>query len=126
MNAPIIAVAPMMDWTDRHCRYLLRLISPQILLYTEMVVAAALLHADPQRWLVYDPQEQPLALQIGGSDPEQLAQCARLGATYGFQEINLNVGCPSPRVSKGRFGACLMREPERVADCVHAMVIQTI
>ncbi len=111
----------MMAWTDRHERYFLRLISPHAKLYTEMVTAAALLHGDAAALLAFDPSEQPLALQLGGSEPQQLAAAARLGAAAGYQEINLNVGCPSPRVSRGRFGACLMQEPQLVADCVAAM-----
>jgi tRNA-dihydrouridine synthase A len=116
-----ISVAPMMDYTDRHCRYLLRLVSPEALLYTEMVTAQALAHGDVERLLGFDPSEHPVALQLGGSDPALLASAARLGAARGYDEINLNVGCPSDRVQSGRFGACLMAEPARVADCVRAM-----
>jgi len=116
-----ICVAPMMDYTDRHCRYLLRLVSPRVLLYTEMVTAQALAHGDVERLLGFDPAEHPVALQLGGSDPRLLAHAARLGAARGYDEINLNVGCPSDRVQSGRFGACLMAEPALVADCVHAM-----
>jgi tRNA-dihydrouridine synthase A len=116
-----ICVAPMMDYTDRHCRYLLRLVSPGALLYTEMVTAQALAHGDVERLLGFDPAEHPVALQIGGSDPALLASAARLGAERGYDEINLNVGCPSDRVQSGRFGACLMAEPTLVADCVRAM-----
>lgn len=116
-----ISVAPMMDYTDRHCRYLLRLVSPGALLYTEMVTAQALAHGDVERLLGSDPSEHPVALQLGGSDPVLLANAARLGAARGYDEINLNVGCPSDRVQSGRFGACLMAEPELVADCVRAM-----
>ncbi len=116
-----IAVAPMMDYTDRHCRYLLRLLSPGALLYTEMVTAQALAHGDVERLLGFDPVEHPVALQLGGSDPALLASAARLGEGFGYDEINLNVGCPSDRVQSGRFGACLMAEPELVADCVRAM-----
>ncbi len=115
------SVAPMMDWTDRHCRYLLRLISANILLYTEMVTTHALLHGDRDRFLRFNNREHPVALQIGGSDPHALADCARLGMDYGYDEINLNVGCPSNRVQSGRFGACLMAEPGLVAECVAAM-----
>ena len=111
----------MMDWTDRHCRYFLRGFSPRMLLYTEMVTAAAILRGDRERLLRHSPEEHPLALQLGGSDPEQLAAAARIGAESGYVEINLNCGCPSDRVHAGAFGACLMREPERVADCVAAM-----
>jgi tRNA-dihydrouridine synthase A len=116
-----ICVAPMMDYTDRHCRYLMRLLSPGALLYTEMVTAQALAHGDVERLLGFDASEHPLALQLGGSDPELLARAARLGAERGYDEINLNVGCPSDRVQSGRFGACLMAEPRLVADCVRAM-----
>jgi len=116
-----ICVAPMMDCTDRHCRYLLRLLSPGALLYTEMVTAQALVHGDVERLLGFDPAEHPVALQLGGSDPRLLAHAARLGAERGYDEINLNVGCPSDRVQSGRFGACLMAEPGLVADCVAAM-----
>ncbi len=116
-----LSVAPMMDWTDRHCRYLHRLLSCHTLLYTEMVTAPAVIHGDRDRLLGFDPVEQPVALQLGGSDPAQLAKATRIGADYGYQEVNLNVGCPSDRVQSGRFGACLMLEPELVADCVAAM-----
>ena len=115
------SIAPMMDWTDRHARYFLRLITREALLYTEMIPLGAILFGDRGRFLAYDPAEQPLALQVGGSDPGQLAEAARIVADAGFCEINLNVGCPSPRVQKGRFGACLMLEPELVAACVSAM-----
>jgi len=117
-----LCVAPMMDYTDRHCRYLLRLLSPRALLYTEMVTAQALAYGDTERLLGFDAFEHPLALQIGGSDPALLAQAARLGEERGYDEINLNVGCPSDRVLAGRFGACLMAEPGHVADCVRAMI----
>ena len=110
-----------MDWTNRHCRYLLRLISKQSLLYTEMVTTGAILNGDCARFLRYDDCEHPLALQLGGSDPQQLAECSRIGEEAGYDEINLNVGCPSDRVQSGRFGACLMAEPALVADCVTAM-----
>jgi tRNA-dihydrouridine synthase A len=116
-----ISVAPMMDYTDRHCRYLLRLVSPGALLYTEMVTAQALAHGDVERLLGFDASEHPVALQLGGSDPVLLARAAQLGAERGYDEINLNVGCPSDRVQSGRFGACLMAEPALVADCVRAM-----
>jgi len=116
-----ISVAPMMDYTDRHCRYLLRLVSPGALLYTEMVTAQALAHGDVERLLGFDASEHPVALQLGGSDPALLATAARLGAARGYDEINLNVGCPSDRVQSGRFGACLMAEPELVAECARAM-----
>jgi tRNA-dihydrouridine synthase A len=116
-----LSVAPMMDYTDRHCRYLLRLLSPHALLYTEMVTAQALVHGDVERLLGYDPGEHPVVLQLGGSDPGLLARAARLGEQYGYDEINLNVGCPSDRVQSGRFGACLMAEPGLVAECLRAM-----
>src|SRR5512143_2364420 len=115
------AVAPMMEWTDRHCRYFLRLISKRTFLYTEMVTAEAVLCGDRERVLGFDPTEHPLALQLGGSDLKKLAAAARVGADYGYDEINLNVGCPSDRVQSGWFGACLMAEPELVGECVAAM-----
>ncbi|HKJ09766.1 MAG TPA: tRNA dihydrouridine(20/20a) synthase DusA [Gammaproteobacteria bacterium] len=121
-NARKLAVAPMMDWTDRHCRYFLRLISRHTWLYTEMVTSGAVLHGDRQRLLGFDPLEHPIALQLGGSEPEELAEAARIGAGFGYDEINLNVGCPSDRVQSGRFGACLMLEPGRVAESVAAMI----
>jgi tRNA-dihydrouridine synthase A len=116
-----ISVAPMMDYTDRHCRYLHRLLSPGALLYTEMVAAQALAHGHLDRLLGFDPAESPVALQIGGSDPALLASAARLGEERGYAEINLNVGCPSDRVQEGNFGACLMAEPQLVSDCLVAM-----
>jgi tRNA-dihydrouridine synthase A len=115
------SVAPMMDWTDRHCRVLHRTLSSKALLYTEMVTTGAVIHGDRQRLLGYDPAEHPVALQLGGSDPVDLAKAAKIGADLGYDEINLNVGCPSDRVQSGRFGACLMREPQLVADCMAAM-----
>ncbi len=115
------SVAPMMDWTDRHCRAFHRAFSRRALLYTEMVTAPAVLHGDRDRLLGFDDLEHPVALQLGGSEPEALARAARIGADYGYDEINLNVGCPSDRVQSGRFGACLMREPELVAECMAAM-----
>jgi tRNA-dihydrouridine synthase A len=111
----------MLDWTDRHCRFFLRLLTQHTLLYTEMVTTGAMLQGDRERLLAYDPAERPLALQVGGSDPEQLAQCARIAADWGYDEVNLNVGCPSDRVQSGRFGACLMAEPALVAASVAAM-----
>ena len=116
-----LCVAPMMERTDRHCRYLLRLISPNAWVYTEMITAAALVHGDSERFLRFDPREHPVALQLGGSDPELLAAAARLGDAAGYDEINLNVGCPSPRVKAGRFGVALMLEPALVVACVDAM-----
>lgn len=119
--ASTIAVAPMMDWTDRHCRYFLRTISPDAQLYTEMVTAAALRHGDAERLLRFNEIEHPVALQLGGSDPELMAEAARLGADAGYDEININVGCPSDRVQSGAFGACLMATPAIVAQCLEAM-----
>jgi tRNA-dihydrouridine synthase A len=118
----LISIAPMMRWTDRHDRYFLRLISPHVLLYTEMVTTGALIHGDFKRFLQFHPLEHPVALQLGGSEPKQLAHCAKLGADFGYDEINLNVGCPSDRVQSGRLGACLMLEPDLVAESVEAMV----
>jgi tRNA-dihydrouridine synthase A len=111
----------MLDWTDRHCRNFLRLLSRHTLLYTEMVTTGALIHGERERFLGFDPAEHPIALQLGGSDPQDMARCARMGADRGYDEININVGCPSDRVQNGRFGACLMAEPKLVADCVAAM-----
>jgi tRNA-dihydrouridine synthase A len=112
----------MLDWTDRHCRYFHRLLTRHTLLYTEMVTTGALLHGDVARHLRFNTQEHPVALQLGGSEPADLAHCARLGEQWGYDEINLNCGCPSERVQRGAFGACLMAEPQLVADCVKAMV----
>ncbi|WP_378952616.1 tRNA dihydrouridine(20/20a) synthase DusA [Mesorhizobium sp. ANAO-SY3R2] len=117
----ILAVAPMMDWTDRHCRYFHRQLSGDSLLYTEMVVADAAIHGVRERLLGFDASEHPVALQLGGSDPAKLAEAARIGEGFGYDEINLNVGCPSDRVQSGTFGACLMKTPELVAECVAAM-----
>ena len=117
-----LSVAPMMDWTDRHCRYFHRLLTRHTRLYTEMVTTGALLHGDVARHLQFNAEEQPLALQLGGSEPAYLARAARMGADWGYDEINLNCGCPSERVQRGAFGACLMNEPALVADCVKAMV----
>lgn len=116
-----LSVAPMMDWTDRHCRYFLRLVSPNVLLYTEMITAAAVVHGDAMRLLAFDPAEHPVAVQLGGSDPDSLASAARIAEEVGYDEVNLNCGCPSGRVQAGRFGACLMTEPDTVAECVTAM-----
>ncbi|HET9161127.1 MAG TPA: tRNA dihydrouridine(20/20a) synthase DusA [Caulobacteraceae bacterium] len=117
-----LSVAPMMDWTDRHCRAFHRALTDRTLLYTEMVTSGAVLHGDRERLLGFSDLEHPLALQLGGSDPADLAASARIGADLGYDEINLNVGCPSDRVQSGRFGACLMREPRLVADCMAAMI----
>ncbi|HEV7607235.1 MAG TPA: tRNA dihydrouridine(20/20a) synthase DusA [Steroidobacteraceae bacterium] len=116
-----ISVAPMMDWTDRHCRYYLRGFAPDTLLYTEMITTGAVLRGDRARLLAFDPEEHPVALQLGGSDPKDLAAAARIGAEMGYDEINLNCGCPSDRVHSGAFGACLMKKPALVAECVAAM-----
>ena len=112
----------MMDWTDRHCRYFHRLLTKRTRLYTEMVTTGALIHGDQKRHLDFNIEEHPVALQLGGSEPTDLAVCAKLGAQWGYDEINLNCGCPSERVQRGSFGACLMAEPTLVADCVKAMV----
>lgn len=117
----LISVAPMMDCTDRHDRYFLRLIAPHVLLYTEMVTSNALIHGDYQRFLAFDSLEHPIALQLGGNEPKKLEQCAKLGADFGYDEINLNVGCPSDRVKSGQFGACLMLDPLLLAECISAM-----
>lgn len=111
----------MLDWTDRHCRYFHRLLSQEAVLYTEMVTTGAILHGDRERQLRFNHEEHPVALQLGGSDPHELAECARIAQDYGYDEINLNVGCPSERVQKGAFGACLMAEPALIAECVAAM-----
>jgi tRNA-dihydrouridine synthase A len=116
-----LSIAPMLDWTDRYCRYFLRLISRHTQLYTEMVTTGAILYGERARFLDFDPLEHPVALQLGGSEPDDLARCARLGEQWGYDEINLNVGCPSDRVQSGRFGACLMLTPHTVADGVKAM-----
>ncbi|MDF3031981.1 MAG: tRNA dihydrouridine(20/20a) synthase DusA [Moraxellaceae bacterium] len=125
MNMPsfpkVLSVAPMMDWTDRHDRYFLRLFNPHVRLYTEMVTTGALLYGDALRFLRFDASEHPLALQLGGSDPEALARCTKMAEDRGYDEVNLNVGCPSDRVQQGKIGACLMAEPELVAECVAAM-----
>ena len=115
------SVAPMMEWTDRHCRYFLRLLSKHTLLYTEMITTGALLKGDAPRFLRFDPFEHPVAIQLGGSEPTEMARAARMAEDAGYDEVNMNVGCPSDRVQSGRFGACLMAEPQLVADCVAAM-----
>src|SRR5476649_1393201 len=121
MTSHRFCIAPMMEWTDTHCRVLHRLLTRRALLYTEMVTAEAIIRGNRERLLGYDPSEHPVAVQLGGSDPVRLAQAARIAAGMGYDEINLNVGCPSDRVQAGRFGACLMREPELVSACVAAM-----
>ena len=115
------SVAPMLDWTDKHCRYFHRLLTKKSLLYTEMVTTGAILHGSQQRFLEFNNAENPVVFQLGGSNPDDLASCARIIEDYGYDEVNLNVGCPSDRVQNGRFGACLMAEPDLVADCVYAM-----
>ncbi|MGB5629211.1 MAG: tRNA dihydrouridine(20/20a) synthase DusA [Woeseiaceae bacterium] len=121
----MFAVAPMMDWTDRHCRYFMRLLSPSAFLYTEMVTAAAIVHGDADRFLHFNAEEHPLALQLGGSDPAWMAEATAKAAGYDYDEININVGCPSDRVQSGQFGACLMASPDVVAECVVAMRKET-
>jgi tRNA-dihydrouridine synthase A len=121
MKVAPISIAPMMDWTDRHCRYFLRLISKHSLLYTEMITANAIVHGGRAKLLDFSPQEHPVALQLGGNDPQLLAEAAKIGAGWGYDQINLNVGCPSDRVKSGQFGACLMLQPNLVSDCVAAM-----
>ena len=116
-----ISIAPMMECTDRHFRFLVRLMAPHVLLYTEMVTTGALIHGDYQRFLKFHENEHPIALQLGGNNPNDLSLCARMGEDFGYDEVNLNVGCPSDRVKSGRFGACLMLSPELVADCIAAM-----
>ena len=111
----------MMDWTDRHCRYFLRQVSSTAFLYTEMITTGALLHGNVERHLGFSAEEHPVGAQLGGSEPDDLAKCAKLVAQYGYDEVNLNIGCPSERVQRGAFGACLMAEPELVADCVRAI-----
>jgi tRNA-dihydrouridine synthase A len=120
-----LSVAPMMDRTDRHCRYFLRLLSRRTLLYTEMITTGAILRGDRERLLAFDPSEHPVALQLGGAEPEALAECARIAEAFGYDEVNLNLGCPSDRVQSARFGACLMAEPELVARGVAAMIAAT-
>ncbi len=124
MASPV-SVAPMMDWTDRHCRYFLRLLSPSAFLYTEMVTAAAVHHGDAARFLRFNDAEHPIALQLGGSNPEWMASASSKAAAYGYDEININVGCPSDKVQSGQFGACLMAQPATVADCFRAMKSET-
>ncbi len=117
-----LSVAPMLNWTDRHCRYFLRLLSRHTLLYTEMVTTGAIIHGDEEHHLRFDAAEHPVALQLGGSVPLELAQCSKIAEEYGYDEVNLNVGCPSDRVQSGMFGACLMANPQLVADCIKAML----
>ena len=115
------SVAPMMEWTDRHCRFFHRLLTRRALIYTEMITTGAVLHGDRARLMAFSAAEHPVALQLGGCDPQALARCARIAEDLGYDEVNLNVGCPSERVQEGRFGACLMAEPALVGDCVAAM-----
>lgn len=122
MRTPHISVAPMMDWTDRHTRFFHRLISPNSVLYTEMITTGALLHGDRDRFLRFNREEHPVVIQLGGSNPDDLAQCAQISEDYGYDQIDLNCGCPSDRVQNGAFGACLMAKPDLVASCVDAMV----
>ncbi|GGK57919.1 tRNA dihydrouridine(20/20a) synthase DusA [Amphritea balenae] len=123
-SAPLkrtFCVAPMMEWTDRHCRYFHRLISQNAVLYTEMVTTGALIHGDNERFLRFNPEEQPVALQLGGSNPEDLTRCTRMAEDFGYNEVNLNVGCPSDRVQNNMIGACLMAHPQLVAECLYKM-----
>ncbi|MDH3620399.1 MAG: tRNA dihydrouridine(20/20a) synthase DusA [Gammaproteobacteria bacterium] len=124
-SSAVISVAPMMDWTDRHCRFFMRLLSPSARLYTEMVTAAAIVHGDAERFLRYNKEEHPLALQLGGSDPDWMAKATARASEFAYDEININVGCPSDRVQSGQFGACLMARPDVVASCFRAMQQET-
>ena len=117
----LFCVAPMLDWTDKHCRYFHRLLTKHAVLYTEMVTTGAILHGQAERYLSFNQAEHPLALQLGGSEPNEMTQCATIAADFGYDEVNINVGCPSERVQKGAFGACLMAEPQLIADCVASM-----
>ena len=121
MNSSLVSIAPMMDWTDRHCRYFYRLISKNVQLYTEMITTKAILRGDKNRLLDFDTVENPLVLQLGGSDPKEMAVCALIAQDWGYDEVNINVGCPSDRVLSGSFGACLMKEPNLVAQCIESM-----
>ena len=122
MNHSLVSVAPMMDWTDKHCRYFYRLISKNVQLYTEMITTKAILRGDKNRLLDFNDGESPLVLQLGGSDPKEMAECAIIAEDWGYDEVNINVGCPSDKVLSGSFGACLMKEPKLVAQCVEAMI----
>ncbi len=121
MNHSLVSIAPMMDWTDKHCRYFYRLISQNVQLYTEMITTKAILHGDKNRLLDFNANENPLTLQLGGSDPKEMADCSLIAQDWGYDEVNINVGCPSDRVLSGSFGACLMKEPDLVAQCVESM-----
>jgi tRNA-dihydrouridine synthase A len=120
-KSPVFSVAPMIDWTDKHCRFFLRLLTRRAFLYTEMITTGAILRGDAHRHLDFNAGENPLGLQLGGSNPHDLAECAKRGQEWGYDEINLNIGCPSDKVQKGKFGACLMKEPDLVAECISAM-----
>jgi len=122
MNSSAVSIAPMMDWTDRHCRYFYRLLSKNTQLYTEMITAKAILNGDKNRLLDFNAEENPLTLQLGGSDPKEMAKCSLIAKEWGYDEVNINVGCPSDRVLSGSFGACLMKEPDLVASCVESMI----
>jgi len=122
MNSSLVSIAPMMDWTDRHCRYFYRLLSKNTHLYTEMITAKAILNGDKNRLLDFNEEENPLTLQLGGSDPTEMAKCSLIAQNWGYDEVNINVGCPSDRVLSGSFGACLMKEPDLVASCVESMI----
>ena len=122
MDSCTVSVAPMMDWTDKHCRYFFRLLSSCTQLYTEMITSKAILRGDKNRLLEYNSREHPLVLQLGGSEPKEMAQCAHIAKQWGYDEVNINVGCPSDRVLSGNFGACLMKEPDLVASCVESMI----
>ena len=121
MNHSLVSIAPMMDWTDKHCRYFYRLISQNVQLYTEMITTKAILHGDKNRLLDFNANENPLTLQLGGSDPKEMADCSLIAQDWGYDEVNINVGCPSDKVLSGSFGACLMKEPDLVAQCVESM-----
>jgi len=122
MNHSLVSIAPMMDWTDKHCRYFYRLISKNVQLYTEMITTKAILRGDKNRLLDFNTSENPLVLQLGGSDPKEMAECSLIAKDWGYDEVNINVGCPSDRVLSGSFGACLMKEPDLVAQCVESMM----
>ena len=122
MNSSVVSIAPMMDWTDKHCRYFYRLLSKDVHLYTEMITSNAILRGDKNRLLDFNASENPLTLQLGGSDPKEMAECALVAKEWGYDEVNINVGCPSDRVQSGSFGACLMKKPDLVASCVESMM----
>ena len=122
MNSAAVSIAPMMDWTDKHCRYFYRLLSKNVHLYTEMITSKAILRGDKNRLLDFNASEHPLTLQLGGSDPKEMSECALIAQKWGYDEVNINVGCPSDRVQSGSFGACLMKEPDLVASCVESMI----